>query len=89
MLKGALAIACPTIECGEFLYEEGEGLEDDEVAMYNSLLPRTLNALPGGGICSGSTVNVQDQLQNLDVQVMVQHVVRLWGGRFVYSGMYL
>lgn len=75
MLKGALAIACPTLECGDFLYEEGEGLEEDEVELYSSLLPRTLDALPGGGLRSGSTVNVKDQLQNLDVQVVIQHAV--------------
>lgn len=85
MLRGALAVACPALECGEFLYEEGEGLEEDEVAMYTSLLPRTLATLPGGGVCGGSIVGVTDQLQNLHLRLIVQHKVR-WGAPSGYSG---
>lgn len=79
MLRGALAVACPALECGEFLYEEGEGLEEDEVAMYASLLPRTLAALPGGGVRGGSMVGITDQLQNLNVRLILQHKVRRTG----------
>eukprot|EP00955_Chlamydomonas_euryale_P029129 306891-Chlamydomonas_euryale.AAC.1 len=34
IVKKRLAVAVPMLQCGEFFYEEGEGLEDDEVAMY-------------------------------------------------------
>jgi hypothetical protein len=31
VLKGRLALLAPSIRCGNFSYEEGEGLEEDEV----------------------------------------------------------
>lgn len=31
VLKGRLALIAPSVSCGEFIYEEGEGLEEDEV----------------------------------------------------------
>lgn len=31
VLKGQLALIAPSISCGDFIYEEGEGLEEDEV----------------------------------------------------------
>ena len=37
----------PSIMCGEFMYEEGEGLEDDEVAENAAHLGKRLEALPG------------------------------------------
>ena len=31
VIKKKLAVCIPMLTCGEFFYEEGEGLEDDEV----------------------------------------------------------
>ena len=50
MLKQRLSVHEPSIMCGEFMYEEGEGLEDDEVAENAAHLCKRLEALPG--ICN-------------------------------------
>lgn len=34
VVKKRLAVSVPMLQCGDFLYEEGEGLDDDEVEMY-------------------------------------------------------
>ncbi|CAD7698859.1 unnamed protein product [Ostreobium quekettii] len=73
VLKSRLSFNMPTIMCGDFLYEEGDGLEDDELEMYSSWLPKTLSALPGGGIGNGAIVDVQDQSQHFSVKIVVSH----------------
>jgi hypothetical protein len=55
----------------------GEGLEEDEVESYAAMLPRTLAALPGGGLRHGSILTVQDQSQHFGVDIIVVHAVRL------------
>ncbi len=62
------------------MYEEGEGLEEDEVEANRALLPRHLADLPGGGLRHGSIVTVQDQSQHFHVEVIVSHQVRRRGG---------
>ena len=47
VLKQRLSVHEPSIMCGEFMYEEGEGLEDDEVAENAAHLSKRLEALPG------------------------------------------
>ena len=47
VLKQRLSVHEPSIMCGEFMYEEGEGLEDDEVAENAAHLGKRLEALPG------------------------------------------
>ena len=49
VLKQRLSVHEPSIMCGEFMYEEGEGLEDDEVAENTAHLNKRLEALPGMG----------------------------------------
>jgi ubiquitin-like 1-activating enzyme E1 B len=61
---------------GGVSYEEGEGLEDDEIADNQARLPKTLAALPGGGIRHGTVVYVQDQGQALTFEMHVSHQVR-------------
>lgn len=39
MAKQRLAVNQPTLMAGDFLYEEGDGLEEDEVELYQALLP--------------------------------------------------
>lgn len=46
------------------MYEEGEGLDEDESEEYTAMLPKTLNDLPGGGLSNGSMVTVQSQAQH-------------------------
>lgn len=36
VLKGRLALLAPSVRCGAFSYEEGEGLEEDEVRSAGS-----------------------------------------------------
>lgn len=58
------------------MYEEGEGLDPDEAAESAVHLPKTLAQLPGGGIGNGSTFQVSDQAQQLDLDFVVWHQVR-------------
>ncbi|KAG2429091.1 hypothetical protein HXX76_011331 [Chlamydomonas incerta] len=73
VIKRRLAVNSPNLLAGGFLYEEGEGLEDDEVAAYAALLPRPLAELPGGGLGHGAILTVQDQSQHWGVDVIIAH----------------
>ncbi|GLC36066.1 hypothetical protein PLESTB_000169600 [Pleodorina starrii] len=73
VIKKRLAVSTPNLVCGGFMYEEGEGLDEDEVAAYAALLPRTLSALPGGGLRHGSVLTVQDQSQHFGVDIIIAH----------------
>lgn len=54
----------------------GEGLDEDEVESYAALLPRPLDALPGGGLRHGCLLSVQDQAQHFSVDIRIAHQVR-------------
>lgn len=69
----------PTIMAGGFLYEEGEGLEDDEAAANAALLPRPLADLPGGGLGPGALAVVRDQSQDVSLQLVIEHQARPCG----------
>ncbi|GIL75048.1 hypothetical protein Vretifemale_4869 [Volvox reticuliferus] len=73
VIKKRLAVNTPNLLCGGFLYEEGEGLEEDEVEAYTAMLPRTLASLPGGGLRHGSILTVQDQSQHFGVDIIIVH----------------
>ncbi|KAG2496953.1 hypothetical protein HYH03_004959 [Edaphochlamys debaryana] len=73
VIKKRLAVNTPNLLAGGFLYEEGEGLEDDEQAAYAALLPRPLAALPGGGLRHGTILTVQDQSQHFSVDLILTH----------------
>jgi len=45
------------------------------VDTYCALLPRPLAKLPGGGLQSGSILNVSDESQHFKVDVIIQHRV--------------
>ena len=66
----------PNINTSAFMYEEGEGLDPEEAAESAVYLPRTLAQLPGGGIVGGSSFQVSDQMQQLDLEFYVTHQVR-------------
>lgn len=57
------------------MYEEGEGLDPDEAEESAVHLPKTLAHLPGGGIVGGSTFQVTDQMQQLELDFIVTHQV--------------
>ena len=54
---------------GNFIWEEGDGAEEDYVVN----LPKKLNALPCGGIQHGTVLEIDDNSQNLTIQVAVSH----------------
>lgn len=74
VLKRGLGLVAPSISTeGGFLYEEGEGLEEDEVAAYGKLLGRPLDALPGGGLGGGVVAAVTDQATDLALSLVIIH----------------
>ncbi|KAK9841863.1 hypothetical protein WJX81_007903 [Elliptochloris bilobata] len=73
VLKKRLAMNEPTIMACGFMYEEGEGLQDDEVAANAALLPRVLADLPGGGLGHGVLAVVRDQSQDVTLQLLIEH----------------
>ncbi len=77
VLKKRLSLVEPTVRTdGGFEYEEGEGLDDDEVAANRAKLPVALSALPGGGLEQGVTAHVEDQVQEFKVAIEITHKVR-------------
>lgn len=76
MVKGRLAVNEPNLDsAGGFRYEEGEGLEEDEVEANAALLPLVLSELPGGGVVDGTILTLDDQSQCFNVDLVVQHRV--------------
>ncbi|KXZ51045.1 hypothetical protein GPECTOR_14g32 [Gonium pectorale] len=73
VIKKRLAVNTPNLLAGGFLYEEGEGLEEDEVEAYAAMLTKTLAQLPGGGLRHGTILTVQDQSQHFGVELILVH----------------
>lgn len=88
VIKQRLAIAVPCLtavgETGDFEYQEGEGLDPDEIDDYTVSLPKTLASLPGGGIKNDSVILVDDFSQALKLNLHIRHQVGVgslrWGG---------
>jgi hypothetical protein len=71
-----LGMVEPCLSYGEesmFMYEEGEGLDAEEVQEYENYLPMVISELPAGGIKNGTMVRITDQRQHLDFEIMVGH----------------
>ena len=47
VLKGRLSVHRPTVMCNNFVYKEGEDLNEDEAQANAANLPKTLQVLPG------------------------------------------
>jgi hypothetical protein len=60
---------------GGFDYNAGEGVDEDEAADSRALLPRTLAALPGGGVVAGTILEVVDESQALNFEIVIAHQV--------------
>eukprot|EP00798_Chlamydomonas_sp_ICE-L_P025935 gene25935-11613_t len=73
VLKKRLSMNTPTLMCGDFMYEEGEGLDEDEIASYSAMLTKPLNKLPGGGLVHGSIVTVSDDSQRFSLELIFSH----------------
>ena len=78
MLKGQLAMLEPCISAAGFLYEEGEGLEAEELADNTAKLAKPMAELPGGGLGHGVCADISDQSQALNFQLNITHQV--WAG---------
>lgn len=83
VLKKEMAFSRPTVMCENFLYEEGDDLEEDEVEEYAKLLPKTIAQLPGS-IVHNTRLEVTDQAQNLKVTLVLQQQVRI--GLYMQAG---
>jgi hypothetical protein len=65
VIKGKLGFSQPTIMQGSnFLYEEGEGADEDLL----DNLPLKLSACPAGGVQDGAQLMIEDFTQNLEVR---------------------
>mmetsp|Transcript_31100 Transcript_31100/g.78556 ORF Transcript_31100/g.78556 Transcript_31100/m.78556 type:complete len:631 (+) Transcript_31100:110-2002(+) len=74
VLKKHLSMAAPSVRTDAGLgYEEGDDLDEDERAFNDSLLPKMLVDLPGGGIRADTVVEVDDFAQRFEVKIIVQH----------------
>ena len=61
VLKKKLGFNLPDITVNaDLLYEEGDGLEPDEVATYERRLALRLQDLPGGGVRDNTMIDVED-----------------------------
>jgi ubiquitin-like 1-activating enzyme E1 B len=74
--KKGLGLMEPTIsvKTGEFyntLYESGEGLEEEEVELYDLNLAKTLDVLR---VESGSQLDIDDSVQNCQYTIIVSNV---------------
>lgn len=70
VLKGKLSFNNPSVEIGDnIVWEEGDDAED-----MSHNLKRALNKLGGGGIRDGTIVHVEDFSQELELEIVVQHV---------------
>lgn len=63
-VRKRLGVGSPILSVGGIqVYEEGEDLDEDEAENFRANRGRVLASLPGGGVCSGSTIKVQDFVQ--------------------------
>ena len=76
MLKGQLAMLEPCVSSQGFLYEEGEGLEADELAENAARLAKPMADLPGGGLGNGACADISDQSQSLNFRLTISHQAR-------------
>jgi len=71
VIKTKLGFNEPMVMVGsDFLYEEGEGADED----LADNLALTLSSCPAGGIVDGSVLVVEDFTQKLEVRIVIRHV---------------
>ncbi len=71
VIKKALGFMEPSLLLGSsIIYEEGDGIEEDEYSMNVS---KKLCDLPAGGIQGGTVIRIEDFTQDLEVDVCVDH----------------
>lgn len=75
VLKKRLAFVYPIMTLDHWMYEEGEDLDEEEIADNAAHLGTTLAKLPGGGIVHNMRVSVTDASQDVQITLVVQHQV--------------
>jgi ubiquitin-like 1-activating enzyme E1 B len=71
VIKKALGFMEPSLLLGSsIIYEEGEGIEEDE---YSMNVPKKLIHLPCGGVKAGSVIRIEDFTQDLEVDMCINH----------------
>ena len=71
IIKKELGFMEPSLLLGSsIIYEEGDGIEEDEYSMNVS---KKLCDLPAGGIKGGSVIRIEDFTQDLEVDLCVNH----------------
>jgi hypothetical protein len=76
VLKKRLAFVHPMITVDNFMYEEGDDLDEEEAAENEAHRPSPLAELPGGGIRHNAHVSVTDQVQDVAMTLVINHEVR-------------
>lgn len=74
VLKKRMAFNHPMIVADDFLYEEGDDLEEDEVEENQRHLPCVLAKLPGG-MRHNDRLHVTDQSQDMKLTLVLQQAV--------------
>ena len=77
VLKKRLSFLHPTITLQNFMYEEGDDLDDEEKEENEEHLPKTLAELPGGGVEHNARLVVTDVAQDMSITVIIQQQVCL------------
>ena len=69
-----LGMHAPEINAPEtVLYEQPDGLEEDEKAQYEKNLRAVLTALPAGGVRHGAVPSISDFSQKFEFELLVTH----------------
>jgi len=77
-LRKKLGVSSPIVNVGSAaVYEEGDDLDEEEQEQYRKNLECALKDLPGGGVTKGTTLTVQDLLQEFACEVVVEHTERI------------
>jgi ubiquitin-like 1-activating enzyme E1 B len=73
-LTKKLGMHAPEINAPEtVLYEQPDGLEEDEKAQYEKNLRAVLTALPAGGVRHGAVLSISDFSQKFEFELLVTH----------------
>ena len=75
VLKKKLGMNAPEVNAPKtILYEQDDGLDDDEIEQYTKNCASTLVNLPAGGVRHDTTLTVTDFSQKFDFELVIKHV---------------
>ena len=74
VLKKKLGMNAPEVNAPEtLLYEQDDGLDDEEIEIYAKNCKSTLANLPAGGVIHNTVLNVSDFTQKFEFDLIVTH----------------